>query len=95
MADTAPTSPTNTNDEDTKKNIEKENVNGLVTLYVKGFGTNIDENELKNIFKPFGNVVNARIQSDNIGFVAYDSHIDALRVKYNIFYIACISLHVI
>ena len=53
-------------------------------LYVKNLPKYIDNVEkLKEIFEPFGTILQSKVQQDGIAFVRYSSHEEALQVMFH------------
>ena len=61
----------------------------FTNLYVKNFASEIDENGLKEMFVPYGQIISAVVmkgpegESRGFGFVSYDNHDSAAKVKQN------------
>ena len=59
----------------------------FTNIYVKNFGEDFTETQLKELFLPFGNIVSQRVMLDEegrargFGFVSFDSHKSAAKVS--------------
>jgi len=57
----------------------------FTNIYVKNFGKDFNETQLKELFDPFGNIISQRVMLDDegrtrgFGFVSFDSHESAAR----------------
>lgn len=60
----------------------------FTNIYVKNFGDDFTETQLKELFLPYGNIVSQRVMLDDdgrargFGFVSFDSHDSAAKVGY-------------
>ena len=58
----------------------------FTNIYVKEFGYDFTETQLKELFLPYGNIVSQRVMLDDegksrgFGFVSFDSHESAAKV---------------
>ena len=58
----------------------------FTNIYVKNFGDDFTETQLKELFLPYGNIISQRVMIDDdgrargFGFVSFDSHESAAKV---------------